>query len=146
MKNKIRPLSPHLNIYKPQLTSILSIFHRISGSLLTLTLVLFLCCFYIDMLYNNFFVSYAIFFDLTNTFALIVNFFLLFFSIIGFLPYFKWTTSSIMGFLYWIRNKKSIHDRNDSYLYSKLAINNCNFSIKKTSYVTNNCKTYRKWV
>jgi succinate dehydrogenase / fumarate reductase cytochrome b subunit len=75
MKNKIRPLSPHLNIYKPQLTSILSIFHRISGSLLTLTLVLFLCCFYIDMLYNNFFVSYAIFFDLTNTFALIVNFF-----------------------------------------------------------------------
>lgn len=26
-----RPLSPHLQIYKPQITSVLSIFHRISG-------------------------------------------------------------------------------------------------------------------
>jgi succinate dehydrogenase / fumarate reductase cytochrome b subunit len=26
-----RPLSPHLEIYKPQLTSVLSIFHRITG-------------------------------------------------------------------------------------------------------------------
>lgn len=29
-----RPLSPHLTIYKPQLTSTLSIFHRISGAFL----------------------------------------------------------------------------------------------------------------
>jgi succinate dehydrogenase cytochrome b556 subunit len=29
-----RPLSPHLSIYKPQLTSTLSIFHRISGGFL----------------------------------------------------------------------------------------------------------------
>nr|YP_009476709.1 succinate:cytochrome c oxidoreductase subunit 3 [Proteomonas sulcata]AVM81202.1 succinate:cytochrome c oxidoreductase subunit 3 [Proteomonas sulcata] len=75
MKKKIRPLSPHLNIYKPQLTSILSIFHRISGSLLTLTFLLFLCCFYIDMFYNNFFISYAIFYDLNQTFIVLVNFF-----------------------------------------------------------------------
>ncbi|GJP80880.1 hypothetical protein CLOP_g11079 [Closterium sp. NIES-67] len=34
-----RPLSPHLSIYKPQLTSTLSIFHRISGGFLA---VLFL--------------------------------------------------------------------------------------------------------
>ena len=27
-----RPLSPHLTIYKPQLTSTFSIFHRISGA------------------------------------------------------------------------------------------------------------------
>ncbi|MDX2050509.1 MAG: succinate dehydrogenase, cytochrome b556 subunit [Rickettsiaceae bacterium] len=26
-----RPLSPHLSIYKPQITSILSIFHRLTG-------------------------------------------------------------------------------------------------------------------
>jgi succinate dehydrogenase / fumarate reductase cytochrome b subunit len=31
-----RPLSPHLSIYKPQLTSTLSIFHRISGAFLSL--------------------------------------------------------------------------------------------------------------
>lgn len=31
-----RPLSPHLQIYKPQLTSVLSILHRISGAYLSL--------------------------------------------------------------------------------------------------------------
>lgn len=36
---KLRPLSPHLSIYKPQLTSTLSIFHRITGSVLTCVLL-----------------------------------------------------------------------------------------------------------
>ena len=27
-----RPLSPHLTVYKPQITSVLSIFHRITGA------------------------------------------------------------------------------------------------------------------
>jgi len=31
MKAQSRPLSPHLQIYKPQLTSAMSIFHRITG-------------------------------------------------------------------------------------------------------------------
>ena len=31
-----RPLSPHLQIYKPQLTSVLSIFHRATGVVLSL--------------------------------------------------------------------------------------------------------------
>lgn len=31
MKKNNRPLSPHLTIYKPQITSIMSILHRISG-------------------------------------------------------------------------------------------------------------------
>lgn len=31
-----RPLSPHMTIYRPQITSVLSIFHRISGVALTL--------------------------------------------------------------------------------------------------------------
>jgi succinate dehydrogenase / fumarate reductase cytochrome b subunit len=30
-----RPLSPHLQIYKPQITSVLSILHRISGVILS---------------------------------------------------------------------------------------------------------------
>jgi len=31
MPHSVRPLSPHLQIYKPQLTSLLSIMHRVSG-------------------------------------------------------------------------------------------------------------------
>ena len=34
-----RPLSPHLQVYKPQITSILSISHRISGVFLSLGLI-----------------------------------------------------------------------------------------------------------
>lgn len=33
--NSARPLSPHLQVYKPQLTSVLSILHRITGLLLS---------------------------------------------------------------------------------------------------------------
>ena len=36
MQNAQRPLSPHLQIYKPQLTSVLSITHRATGIFLTL--------------------------------------------------------------------------------------------------------------
>ncbi len=36
MGNSNRPLSPHLDIYKPQLTAILSIFHRASGVFLVI--------------------------------------------------------------------------------------------------------------
>lgn len=35
---KNRPISPHLTIYRPQLTSMLSIFHRVSGGILALSL------------------------------------------------------------------------------------------------------------
>ena len=31
MASKIRPLSPHLQVYKPQITSTLSILHRMTG-------------------------------------------------------------------------------------------------------------------
>lgn len=34
-----RPLSPHLQVYRPQLTSVMSISHRISGLLLSLGMV-----------------------------------------------------------------------------------------------------------
>nr|AYR06694.1 succinate:cytochrome c oxidoreductase subunit 3 [Rhodogorgon sp.] len=36
LKIRSRPLSPHLTIYKPQITSVFSIWHRITGILLTL--------------------------------------------------------------------------------------------------------------
>lgn len=36
-----RPLSPHLTIYKPQITSVLSISHRITGAFLAAGLVVF---------------------------------------------------------------------------------------------------------
>ncbi len=35
-----RPLSPHLQIYRPQLTSVLSIFHRVTGCVLGIGTVL----------------------------------------------------------------------------------------------------------
>ena len=37
MKKKKRPISPHLQIYKPQITSILSISHRFTGVILYLS-------------------------------------------------------------------------------------------------------------
>ena len=37
-----RPLSPHLTVYKPQLTAMLSIYHRITGSVLSLAIILLL--------------------------------------------------------------------------------------------------------
>jgi succinate dehydrogenase cytochrome b556 subunit len=43
--NILRPLSPHLPIYKPQLTSTFSIFHRITGAFLsTMVLGFYLVC------------------------------------------------------------------------------------------------------
>ena len=38
-----RPLSPHLQIYKPQITSIMSILHRMTGVALFFGLMLFVC-------------------------------------------------------------------------------------------------------
>ena len=37
---KERPISPHLQVYKPQITSVLSIFHRITGVAMTFGLIL----------------------------------------------------------------------------------------------------------
>jgi succinate dehydrogenase / fumarate reductase, cytochrome b subunit len=36
MTKRARPLSPHLQVYRPQITSVLSILHRISGVILSL--------------------------------------------------------------------------------------------------------------
>nr|WOL37369.1 succinate dehydrogenase cytochrome b560 subunit [Polyopes affinis] len=37
-----RPVSPHLSVYLPQVSSMFSIWHRISGVLLTISLIFFL--------------------------------------------------------------------------------------------------------
>ena len=58
MKNKKRPISPHLSIYKPQITSILSISHRISGVFQSIGLIIILLLlaslFFGEVFYNYF--------------------------------------------------------------------------------------------
>ena len=52
-----RPLSPHLTVYRPQNTSILSIFHRLTGIGLvfpTLIMVIWLLCIPLGPFYFNF--------------------------------------------------------------------------------------------
>lgn len=44
--SKSRPLSPHLQIYKPQITSVLSIMHRFTGAALTLGAMFLVCWLY----------------------------------------------------------------------------------------------------
>jgi succinate dehydrogenase cytochrome b556 subunit len=51
-----RPLSPHLTIYKPQLTSTLSIFHRISGVSLSLSFILL---FFFYSFCSHYFILYS---------------------------------------------------------------------------------------
>ncbi|MCX7554459.1 succinate dehydrogenase, cytochrome b556 subunit [Marinicella sp. S1101] len=51
MNNTQRPLSPHLQVYKPQLTSMLSILHRITGLLLSLGMLVFI--YWLFQLVNN---------------------------------------------------------------------------------------------
>lgn len=56
MNKSSRPLSPHLQVYKPQLTSMLSIMHRITGLFLSLGLVIFvywLYCLATDVVVAN---------------------------------------------------------------------------------------------
>jgi succinate dehydrogenase / fumarate reductase, cytochrome b subunit len=36
MTNRARPLSPHLQVYRPQITSVMSILHRVTGIVLSL--------------------------------------------------------------------------------------------------------------
>lgn len=40
MRSRGRPLSPHLTIYKPQMSSVLSIFHRMTGFFLFFAIII----------------------------------------------------------------------------------------------------------
>ena len=79
MKNKMpnRPLSPHLTIYRPQLNSVLSILHRISGIALSISLLVIIGFFTSLVFGENFFQLYSIFF---NSF---IGRLIMFFSICG---------------------------------------------------------------
>jgi succinate dehydrogenase / fumarate reductase cytochrome b subunit len=58
MKKKNRPLAPHLTIYTPQITSIVSIFHRISGSTLALSVISVILLVYADIAFSEFYSFY----------------------------------------------------------------------------------------
>jgi succinate dehydrogenase / fumarate reductase cytochrome b subunit len=96
MKQKIRPLSPHLTVYKPQLTSVLSIFHRITGSILVLSMTLSLILFYFSFSFLGFSYQYCFFFDffsLFSPFIIVVSYFVLFgisFHIINGIRHLSW--------------------------------------------------------
>jgi succinate dehydrogenase / fumarate reductase cytochrome b subunit len=79
MKKKIRPLSPHLTIYKPQLTSVFSIFHRISGSFLSLTFILSTVFLYFNLFFQNFFYFYAFMVNMVTFCYIIISSVIFFF-------------------------------------------------------------------
>jgi len=90
INKKSRSLSPHLSVYKPQITSLVSIFHRISGSILGLFLLVlsFLVCF------SYSFISYS----------LCYFFFLPLFNLIASLLFFVFFLTLIFHFLNGIRH------------------------------------------
>jgi len=82
MEETFRPLSPHVLIYKPQFSSVLSVLNRITGVALTLGLVfmwLFLCCLFISPLRGHSityqascYFSYNISWTITGIFAILL--------------------------------------------------------------------------
>ena len=61
-KGRARPISPHLSIYKPQISSVLSIGHRLSG--IGLFFVLAACCWWFTMwVFSRFEPCYLEYFD-----------------------------------------------------------------------------------
>lgn len=102
-----RPVSPHLSVYKPQTSSLASIFNRITGSLLTLGLFLFL------LFLSVFSLNWKIcLYYLVNVFVLI-NFvsltLLLFFS--------YHTVNSIRSLITWNLELKGIQCEKHSRIY-----------------------------
>ena len=57
---KNRAISPHLTIYKPQITSLISIFHRISGSFLSMFVLFIVLVIQFDILFSEYFLHYVL--------------------------------------------------------------------------------------
>ena len=72
-----RPLSPHLTIYRPQLNSVLSILHRITGIALSITLLI-LIGFFISLIFGE-----EIFTIFSTYFNSVVGKLVMFFSLCG---------------------------------------------------------------
>nr|YP_011017700.1 succinate dehydrogenase subunit 3 [Dasysiphonia japonica]WQF69523.1 succinate dehydrogenase subunit 3 [Dasysiphonia japonica] len=82
-----RPVSPHLSIYLPQWSSILSIFHRITGFILVLLLFIFIILneFFGNFYYFNIFLlNKFVFIFLIKFSYLIINWSLLYHFFNGF--------------------------------------------------------------
>jgi succinate dehydrogenase / fumarate reductase cytochrome b subunit len=81
MNKKIRPLSPHLLVYKSEFTSLLSIFHRICGSFLLFTLfsiLIFFNCFYFLFTFSKAFFLFDFFVPIFNIIFIFLKIFLVF--------------------------------------------------------------------
>lgn len=69
---KERPISPHLQVYKPQITSVLSIFHRITGVALTFGLILLVAWIFTLSLGEEYFEYFSLF--IKSWFGLLILF------------------------------------------------------------------------
>ena len=102
MKKENLPLSPHLQIYKPQVTSILSISHRVSGFALNFSLIILvfgLLCTALGEKYYNFFVF------IIKSFPLKI---IIFLTILGFSYHlFNGIRHIIWDFGFFLENKSS---------------------------------------
>ena len=78
MKKQDLPLSPHLQIYKPQITSLLSISHRISGVALNFVLVMLVLGLFCITLGESYF---ELLISLINSFPIKI---IIFLAILGF--------------------------------------------------------------
>ena len=67
-----RPISPHLQVYKPQITSVLSIFHRITGVALTFGLILLIAWIFTLSLGEEYFEYFVMF--IKSWFGLLILF------------------------------------------------------------------------
>ena len=67
-----RPISPHLQVYKPQITSLLSIFHRITGVALTFGLILLVAWIFTLSLGEEYFEYFVMF--IKSWFGLLILF------------------------------------------------------------------------
>ena len=78
MKKEDLPISPHLQIYKPQITSLLSISHRVTGFSLNFSLIILvsgLLCITLGEVY------FLLFIEILNTIPLKI---ILFLTLLGF--------------------------------------------------------------
>jgi len=91
-QTKARPLSPHLTIYRPQITSVLSISHRASGFFLYFGLLIFSWF----LIFSNLDATFAAgIVDITKSF---------FASIVGKIALFFWTLALYYHFCNGIRH------------------------------------------
>ena len=67
-----RPISPHLQVYKPQITSVLSIFHRITGVAMTFGLILLVAWIFTLSLGEEYFEYFVMF--IKSWFGLLILF------------------------------------------------------------------------